>query len=129
MDSDIFVSHFLWNYIYSLYGKMIVGSKLLIIQYYQCDIFTIRGDSMTNIFKFRLQNIKKCSKISQINTCGCVFIDATKYLRQFLHYDILETCPIEIKLKVKDNNRYVNNPRNFQQNQTEATTPGSKHIE
>ena len=79
--------------------------------------------------KFRLQNINKCSKISQFNTCGCVFIDAnTKYLRQFLHYNILETCLIEIKLKVKDNNRWVNNPRNFQRNQTEATTPCSKHI-
>ena len=64
------------------------------------------GDSMIIIFKFRLQNIKKCSKISQFNTCGCVFIDVnTKYLRQFLHHNILETCPIEIKLKAKDNNR------------------------
>ena len=48
----------------------------------------------------------KCSKISQFNTCVCVFIYAsTKYLRKFLYHNILETCPIEIKLKVKDNNR------------------------
>ena len=82
---------------------------------------------MIIIFKFRLQNINKCS---QFNTCGCVFIDAnTKYLRQFLHHNILETCPIEIKLKAKDNNRSMNNPRNFQHNQMEATTPGSKLVE
>ena len=47
-----------------------------------------------------------CSKIFQFNTCGCVFIYAnTKYLRQFLHHNILETCPIEIKLSQRDNNR------------------------
>ena len=41
-----------------------------------------------------------------IQHLGCVFIDAnTKYLRQFLHRNILETCPIEIKLEAKDNNR------------------------
>ena len=69
-------------------------------------IHKIRGDSMIIIFKFRLQNINTCSKISQFKTCGCVFIDAnTKYLRQFLHHNILETCPIEIKLKAKDNKR------------------------
>ena len=39
------------------------------------------------------------------------------------------TCPIEIKLKAKDKNRWMNSPKNFQLNQTKVNAAGSKHTE